>query len=143
MIRRNTKTFILAALVAFMTLSSGCATLSPGKEKDLLRDRVAQLMNAKIAGKWDLAYDFFDPAFRIKVLKREFTSRQRKTVFKNFEIRKLEILPSGKEAKVEIKNHISIMGYDFKNAPKVQHWIKVGGQWYLKVKAHTNPFGHK
>ncbi len=62
-------------------------------------------MNAKIAGKWDLAYDFFDPDFRIRVLKKDFTSLQRKTVFKGFEIRKLEILPSGKGSTGEINNH--------------------------------------
>jgi uncharacterized protein YchJ len=125
-----------------MALPSGCATLSTRKEKDLLRDRVAQLMNAKMAGKWDLAYDFFDPDFRISVSKKDFTSLQRKTVFKGFEIRKLEILPSGKEARVEINNHISMMGYDLKNAPEVQHWVKVDGRWYVKVKAHNTPFGH-
>jgi uncharacterized protein YchJ len=103
---------------------------------------VAQLMNAKIAGKWDLAYHFFDPDFRKKLSKKDFISRPRGAVFKGFEIRKLEILPSGKEARVEVNNHLSMMGYDLKSIPEVQHWVKVKGQWYLKSKPNNTPFGN-
>ena len=128
-------------LVFFTTLFHGCATLSsPKDEKELLRGRVVQFMTAKVAGQWDSVYDFLDPAFRMKVSKKDFLSRQRKITFKSFEIRKLEILPSVKEARVEISSDISMQGYDFKNALEVQHWVDVDNKWYLKIKEPPNPF---
>lgn len=139
MIKRNI--LIFSAIVVFAVLSYGCATLSaPAGKKASLKDRVNQLMNARITGNWDVVYDISDSAFRKKVHRKEFASRPRKLQFKSFEIRKIEILPSGSEATVDVRNEISMGGYVFKNAPEIQNWVKVDDTWYLKIKAPKNPF---
>lgn len=142
--RKRNSIFAALAFLTMLCFGCGCAkcTLVPvGKmdEKDLLKDNVTQLMDAKVAGKWDVVYDFCDPAFRQKMSKSDYL-RGKKLQFKGYTIRNLEILPSGNEANVEISNQISMEGYDFNNAPEVQHWVKTDGKWYLKAKEKANPF---
>ncbi|MCP4131623.1 MAG: hypothetical protein GY754_11650 [bacterium] len=61
--------------------------------------------------------------------------------FKNSAIEKIEILASGKEAKIEIKSDVTMHGSDFKGAPSRQYWIKEGDMWFQKVNPKTNLFG--
>jgi hypothetical protein len=127
---------MFAALISFLC---GCATLSSSKdEENVLRDRVVQMMDAKITGNWDLVYNYYDPAFRSRTSKGEFTSENR-ILFKAYAIQKLEIFPSGKEARVEISNDISMQGFDFKDAPEIQQWVNVDGKWYYKVRSLPVP----
>lgn len=94
------------------------------------------MMDAKIAGDWGLVYDFYAPTSRPKASTGE-SSPARGISFKGYTIENLEILESGKEARVRISNDISMQGFDFKNAPEVQHWVKAKGKWYLGVKASS------
>lgn len=140
MIRRVTRIFMLSLVAAFVAFVCGCATLSSSKdEENALRDRVVQMMDAKIAGNWDLVYDFYDPASRPKA-SVEDSSTAKGVIFKGYAIEKIEILESGKEARVETRNDISMQGFDFKDAPDVQRWVKVKGEWYFGVKA-VSPMG--
>jgi len=135
MIQHVTRILVSSVLVTFIAFVCGCATLSsPKDEKDVLRDRVVQMMDAKIAGNWDLVFDFYDPASRPKT-SGEGSSPAGKGIFKDYAIENLEILESGEEARVEISNDISVQGFDFKGAPEVQRWVKVKGKWYFGVKA--------
>jgi hypothetical protein len=136
MTQRVTKIFVFYVSVTFIVLSCGCATLSSSKdEEDVLRDRVVRMMDAKIAGNWSLVYNFYAPASRPKTSTGGESIPARGIIFKDYVIKNMEILESGKEARVEISNDISMSGFDFKDAPEVQHWVKVKGKWYLGVKA--------
>ena len=139
MIQRVTKIFVFCVSVAFIAFACGCATLSSQKdEKNVLRGRVAQMMDAKIAGDWGLVYDFYASTARPKASTEESTPA-RGVVFKDYVIENLEILESGEEARVEISNDISVQGFDFKGAPEVQRWVKAKGKWYFGVKKGASP----
>jgi len=139
MTQRVTRTLVFFMLGTFVALACGCATLStPEDEEKVLRDRVVQMMDAKIAGNWSLVYDFYDPASRPNASTGE-GAPARGIIFKDYVIKSLEILEPGKEARVEISNDISMSGFDFKDAPEVQRWVKVKGKWYLGVKKATSP----
>jgi hypothetical protein len=96
------------------------------------------MMDAKVAGKWDLVYDLYDPATRPKA-SGEGSSPAGRNIFEGYVIESLEILESGEEARVEISNDISIQGFDFKGAPEVQRWVKVKGKWYFSRKKNAFP----
>lgn len=135
MVHHVTRIFVSSVLVTFIAFICGCATLSsPKDEKDVLRDRVVQMMDAKIAGNWDLVYEFYEPASRPKA-SGEGGSRPGKGIFKGYTVENLEILESGEEARVKISNDITIQGFDFKGAPETQRWVKVKGKWYFGMKA--------
>ena len=139
MIQPVTKILALSILGAFIAFVSGCATLSsPRNEEDVLIDRVVQMMDAKVAGKWDLVYDFYDPAIRPKA-PGEGSPPAGRNIFEDYVIESLEILESGEEARVEISNDISVQGFDFKGAPEVQHWVKVKRKWYYSGKKGASP----
>ncbi len=132
--------FIAFSAFVFVFLSAGHA-FSQQKPEELLRKRVMELMQAKIGGKWDVVYTFYDSNFRNATSKESFLNRPRKMSFKNITIEKIEILPSGKEAKVEVKSDVTMQGFDFKGAPSKQHWIKEEDMWFQKVNPKMNPFG--
>jgi hypothetical protein len=50
-----------------------------------------------------------------------------------YKIESIEILPSGNEATVQVKQNISIKVFDFKDQAEKQQWVKEGFSWYLKV----------
>jgi hypothetical protein len=133
----------IAALVALAAFLAGCANILVREESDVLRLRVEKLLNAKVARDWGTVYELLDPAFRQKVSKIAFLNRPRNIVFKGFKIKDLQLLPSGKEAKVNVIYTISMRGFVFKNAPEVQRWVQTEGNWYLKMIPHANPFKHK
>jgi uncharacterized protein YchJ len=140
MIKRVTRIFTLSLVAAFAAFVCGCATLPSSKdEENALRDRVVQMMDAKIAGNWDRVYDFYDPASRPKA-SVEDGSTGKGVIFKGYAIEKIEILESGKEARVETRNDITMQGFDFKDAPDVQRWVKVKGKWYFGTRA-ASPMG--
>ena len=139
MIKCVTRILVFSVSGAVIALVCGCATLPfPKDEGEELRDRVVRMMEAKTTGNWDLVYDYYDPAFRSSTSKGEFTSKNR-ILFKAYTIQKMEILPSGKEARVEISNDISMQGFDFKDAPETQHWVNIDGKWYYKVRSLPVP----
>jgi len=130
---------ILSSLVVILAI--GCASFPQQISKEeSLRKRIDTLMQAKINGKWDIVYDHYDSSYRKTLPREQFANRSRSMQFKNFSIETIEILPSGKEAKVKVKSDISLQGFDFKGAPENQQWIEENGQWFLKVKPQKNPF---
>lgn len=131
---------VLTVLAAFL---AGCASLPVRNRTGLLRLRAEQIMKAKVAGDWATVYDILEPAFRGKVPKKAFVNRTRNILFKGFKIKELQLMPSGKQATIKAAYDISMRGYDFKDAPEVQHWVFEEGQWYLKMKPHANPVKNK
>lgn len=126
-----------------LILSIGCAHCPPPLQspEESLQKRIEGLMQAKIDGKWDVVYTFYDASFRNAVAIENFAQKTKNITFKAFRIEKIKILSSRKEARVKVAIDISFQGFDFKDAPKSQHWIKEKGKWFLKVKPLSdNPF---
>ncbi len=134
-------TFLTLLPFLALILSIGCAHCPPQSQEESLQKRVEGLMQAKIDGKWDVVYTFYDASFRNAVARENFAQKTKNISFKAFRIEKIEILSSGKEARVKVATDISFQGFDFKDAPKNQHWIKEKGKWFLKVTPSSdNPF---
>lgn len=138
---KNRRIFLALLPFLALTFSIGCAFFPPQRPEESLQKRVEGLMQAKIDGKWDVVYTFYDASFRNAVSKENFANRTRNLRFKGFKIEEIEMLPSSKEARVKVGMDISLQGFDFKDAPKNQHWIKEEGKWFLKVQpSRDNPF---
>lgn len=127
-------------ILTFVFLLASALTCSEQSQDELLRKRVEELMQAKADGKWDVVHGLYDANFRKSVSESSFANQPRKMRFKSFTIEKLEILPSGTEAVVEVKSNVEMQGFEFKGAVNKQHWIKEGEQWFQKVKPRANPF---
>jgi hypothetical protein len=129
--RNLIKLMILAGMLAIL---SGCATLlSPKDEKDVLTARLKQMMNAKMAGEWEKAYDYYTPEFRQAVPKTSFGAKSLERVqYKGYTIGNITVAESGTQARIELTCDISMKGFDFANAPHPQQWKKVAGKWYYQ-----------
>jgi hypothetical protein len=127
-------------IVVLLILLTGCAALPHPSPEESLRARVEGLMQAKVDGKWDVVYGFFESSFRKTMSKEKYSNVPRGISFENFTIETIEILSSGKEATVNVKSDISMQGFTFKGAPEKQRWVKEGRQWFLKAKPRTHPF---
>jgi uncharacterized protein YceK len=129
--RNLIKLMIFAGMLAIL---SGCATLlSPKDEKEVLTSRLSQMMNAKMAGEWAKAYDYYTPEFRQVVSKTNFGDKSLERVrYGGYTIGNISIADSGNQAQIELTCDISMKGFDFANAPQIQQWKKVGGNWYYQ-----------
>jgi hypothetical protein len=56
-------------------LTAGCASLSPAKPEEVVRDRAQARWNALIAGEWDKAYSYMTPSYRAVVEQKRYPSR--------------------------------------------------------------------
>ena len=141
--KSNGRTLLTAACCLMLILSTGCAALSPITAKqETIEERVNNYMQAQIDRKWDRAYSFFDSSSRETVSRESYVNRTRNFSYKGFGIEAIKMLPSGDQAKVEVRIDISFMGYDFKGAPQTQNWVKERGEWFVKYEPQpkTNLF---
>jgi hypothetical protein len=130
-------------LLSFFFLT-GCAALSPQRDEPMaLKNRVAALHQAKVEGDWSSVYDFFYSGYREKRTKTQFLSKPKGMNFKNFEVGKVEIAPSGDSATVEVKEDFSYQGYEFDGYFKPQTWVKENGEWVFKLDPKAKPFSEK
>ena len=132
----NIKRIALSIVVIVCTACAGATGINTIEEKRAaLKSRVERLCDAKVKGDWATVYDLFDPSFQKSTPKEKFiNSDERKIKFLAYKIENIEILPSNDKAKVKIKWDIEMMGYKFSNAPRIQIWKLVDGNWYLQVK---------
>jgi len=137
------KQHIFLTLLPFLIFTIMGASPVQKKAEESLRKRVEGLMQAKVDGKWDVVYTYYDTGFRKAASQENFTKRSGRMDFKSFTIESLEILPSGNEATVKLKTDISMQGFDFKGKQEKQHWIKQDGEWFQKVNIGANPFAPK
>ena len=132
---------IFLIILPILIFSMGCASFLPSQREEVsLKKRVEALMQAKIDGRWDLVYDFYDTSFRKTTSRESFSRRTRKMLFKAYLIEEIAVLPSANEANVKVKVDILLQGFDFKGAPENQCWIKKKGDWFLKINPQKNPF---
>jgi hypothetical protein len=142
-VKSNGRTLLAAACCLMLILSAGCAALSPITAKqETIEERVNNYMQAQIDRKWDRAYSFFDSSSRETVSRESYVNRTRSLSYKGFGIEEIKMLPPGDQAKVEVRIDISFMGYDFKEAPQTQNWVKERGEWFVKYepRPQTNLF---
>jgi hypothetical protein len=142
-VKSNRRTLLVAVCCLMLILSAGCAALTPITAKqETLDERVKNYMQAQIDGKWDRAWSFFDSSSRAKVTRESYVNRPRNLSYKGFGIEEITVLPSGDQAAVKVRIDISFMGYDFKDAPQKQEWVKEKGEWFVKSEPQSqkNPF---
>jgi hypothetical protein len=120
-----------------MTLASvwlcSCSTLPFRSPEENLRIRVEDMMNARVNDDWGKVYGYLDSGYRNRVSKTNFLNIRREMDITSYKIESIEILPSGKEATVQVKQNISIKVFDFKDQAEKQQWVKEGFSWNLKV----------
>ena len=138
--KKQLTTWIILTCVFLLASTLTCSATEQQSQDELLRKRVEELMQAKADGKWDVVYGLYNANFRNAVPGNSFANKPRTMRFKSFTIEKLEILPSGTEAVVEVKSNVEMQGFEFKGALNKQHWIKEGEQWFQKVRPKANPF---
>jgi hypothetical protein len=142
-VKSTRRTLSAATGCLILILLAGCAALSPLTTKqETLEERVKNYMQAQIDGKWDYAYSFFDASSRQKVAREGYVHQTRKVSCKGFAIEEITVLPSGDQATVKVRMHISFMGYDFERAPQTQNWVKEKGAWFVnsQPRSRTTPF---
>jgi hypothetical protein len=144
----NTRRRLTAAAGCLMLilLAAGCAALSPPASKQAaLEERVKDYMQAQIDQKWDKAYAFFDTFSRQEVPRDSYMQKPRQAAYTDFTIEEITMLPSGDQATVKVKIDISFMGYELKQAPHQQEWVKENGSWFVKIpaKSQESPFGSR
>jgi hypothetical protein len=94
-------------------------------------------MQAQIDGKWELVYSFYDASSRETVARETYIRQPRKLSYKGYTIEEIAMLPSGNQATVTVRIHVSFRGYDFTRAPQTQEWVKEKGAWFIKFPAQS------
>lgn len=130
-----------AAYALILSLSAGCASLSPINPKQALEERVGNYMQARTDGEWNKVYTFFDPSYRERVSLESFVHTPKNILFKTFKVEEINVSPSENQATVKLRIDIALQGVTFPDAPQTQHWIKESGEWFLKKAGQKmNPF---
>jgi hypothetical protein len=141
---KNTQRALWATVCLIVILVAGCAALSPqSTTQETLEERVKNFMQAQIDRKWDQAYSFFDVSSREKISRESYLSQPRKLSLKKYEIKEIAVLPPGDRATVKVTYDIFMMGFEFKDAPQTQNWVKENGGWFINWSEQTaqkNPF---
>lgn len=131
----------LSLIPIILIFLCGCATVpmtsSPPKEP--LKRSVKKMMQAKVDGRWDLVYDYFDQGYKKKVSRQQFSGIPRSMFFHSFTIDSFELDPSGQKAVVKLTSTFSARGFRFDEVESVQNWKIENGQWVLIMK-DANPF---
>jgi hypothetical protein len=123
---------ILMMMLSAVWLCS-CSTLPFRSPEENLRIRVDEMMNARVNDDWGKVYDYLDSGYRNRISKTNFLNIRREMDITSYKIESIEVLPSGKEATVQVKQNISIKVFDFKDQVEKQQWVKDGFSWHLKV----------
>ena len=129
---------LTAACALMMQFSLGCERKTP---EEKLRERAALLLQSRVDGRWGQVYDLYDADYRGSISREDFMRRSRNMQFLSFTIEGVEVMPSGKEGVVKVKEKVSIRAFTFDSPVVAQSWIQGDdGKWYMKVGTPQNPF---
>jgi len=124
---------ILVILIVFSVLLGGCAHLTRGTgSEEALRQRVAQVWNAKVNDNWEVVYDLTVSEYKKKVNRSAFLRGATLDV-SEFSIKEITILESGKEAVATVACKASHMGMTFPFTFK-ETWLLEDDGWRLQLK---------
>lgn len=125
---------VWVAVIAAMVLMQACAALQFKSPEEALRQRVDEMMNAKVNNDWEIVYDLMDSSYKKRMTKRNFLNLNREMQFSNYRFDSLTIDSSGDTATVRVKYDMSVKVFDFEDQVEEQQWIREKGKWYLKVE---------
>ncbi|MFP4533527.1 MAG: hypothetical protein ACLFNS_12670 [Desulfobacterales bacterium] len=133
----------LIGILALLIFTLGACSLKNNRQPDeeALRQRVKNMMEAKIADDWGKVYDFQAPEYKQEVSKDQFLGINRNMSVLSYSIESIEMAPSGKEATVKVEFSASARGYEFSGMVNTQQWKKIKGTWYEKADTEeSRPF---
>lgn len=136
-IRRTGKWVSACIVPVFVLCMAACSMMQqngPSGEK-ALQKRVEAMMEAKVKDDWGRVYEYLEPDYKKKVSKEEFLGIRRKMTVLRYNIKSIEMEPSGRKATVTVKFAAEARGFEFDNLRDIQTWLKKGGVWYEQVKA--------
>jgi hypothetical protein len=122
------------AVIAAVVLMQACAALPLKSPEEALRQRVDQMMNAKVDNDWGTVYDLMDSTYKKRMTRQNFLNLNREIQFSNYRFESLVIDPSGDTAAVRVKYDMSVKVFDFEDQVEEQQWIREKGKWYMKAE---------
>jgi hypothetical protein len=125
---------ILVVFIIAMSMLNACSMMHRKPPEEVLRERVNEMMSARINNDWGKVYTYLDSSYRKNESKDSFLNKKRGANTTAFTIDQIDIKPSGADATVKLKNDLNMKGFDLKNNLETQNWIKEGGEWYLQIK---------
>ena len=119
-------------------VAAGCASLSPAPPEETVRKLATQRWQALLAGKYDQAYEFLNPAYRKLKPKEQyaFATGAASVKWKSAEV--VRVVCEPKKCNVVIQVVSQIRMPTFYKAPLVsgfdEVWILEEGQWWKLEK---------
>jgi hypothetical protein len=139
---KNERTVIASLLLIVWVVFTlaGCTTPFSSQTPEVsLQERVTAYMQARVDGRWNDVYDFFDSSIKESLSRDQFVAQPSNMVFTGFQIDSIDVAASGKEAEVVVKVDFNVQGFDFKGTPQKQTWIKEGRSWYIMQRSKPKP----
>ena len=111
---------------------------APKEKEDLLRKRAMQIWAAQVEGDKSKMYDYYDPFFKVRQTREQFTANKMPAKYYDPQIESLEI--RGNVALVHIKMSYEIKEYMLPTGQKFtqekrentthETWVFLDGTWY-------------
>lgn len=122
------------SLIVLAVVLAGCASISPMKPEEAVSIRSQLYWSAIIAGKWDEAYSYTSPAYRLAV--DAFHYRKKHDGFVKYQ--QAEVITSTCEeadvCKVAVRLNVIIMDAKMVTVKTIEErWLKDSGQWYRYI----------
>jgi len=130
--------FLIVALVLIAVAGGYLLSTSGGNTEEALRQQTQKEWEARSSGDWGTVYDLTTSAFKGKIAKANFISKAN-VVIKEFSLKEVRVLESGKEGQTLVEYKMSQMGFDFDTKAKGK-WLWEDGAWHLDLPAALSPF---
>ncbi|GAB4413340.1 MAG: hypothetical protein OHK0032_09420 [Thermodesulfovibrionales bacterium] len=122
-------------------------TMSRAEKEKRLRKRVDEFWTLRVQGKYADTYDYYDPFYRAKVTKEDYTKFQGNILYHRFKIAGIDIQDNIATVKIdenfEVKE-VEVMGMKVAAPPKddtvEERWVWVYDDWY---RVWENVFNQK
>lgn len=133
--------FIGVAVVLVAVVAGYLISVSGGNTEEALRQQVQKEWDARVSGDWGTVYDLTTRAFKENMSKANFVGKSN-IIIKDFTVKDVRVLESGKEGESFVEYKMSHMGFDFDTKSK-RKWVWEDGAWHMELPATFSPFKTK
>jgi len=131
-IHRSGVNIVLVIVLVFLT---GCSTLQTTADKTaVLRNRIADYMDARMKDDKERSYAFFSRESKIRIPRGKYMSIPQTIAYVSYAIDTIDIAENANEATVTVKIDIKIMTFVFKGITQTQQWLWENGTWCIDIK---------